>query len=318
MCKRELGQYFTKNDIWVKPQVREFIENSNASLVVDPFCGNGDLLNVAKELGCSNVKGYDIDNTLDWNVNDSLKHIEKVNGLILTNPPYLAKSSANRRKLETYGYFKGNNYSDLYQIALEKILDSADKAVVIIPESYLLTNLFFDRLSSITVIEDNPFEDTECPVCVACFDEEVKDSHWVKIYKNNEYVMTLEELLSLKKVPHYMHKMTFNDKQGNLGIRCVDGISGGSQICFTTPDNLNYDLDRVKQHSRFITVVNLHTDKPLDRVITQSNHILQKYRKDTKDLLLCPFMGNTKDNVRRRRLDFTTARAIIEEAIDTI
>ena len=50
----------------------------------------------------------------------------------------------------------------------------------------------------------------------------------------------------------------------------------------------------------------------------QCNMILAEYRLDTSDINLSPFKGNAKDGTRRRRLDYKTARAIIEQAIDTL
>ena len=63
MKKVELGQFFTKKDIWLKPQVKEFIIKSDKTTAYDPFAGSGDLLNVAKTLGFEKTFGLDIDNT---------------------------------------------------------------------------------------------------------------------------------------------------------------------------------------------------------------------------------------------------------------
>lgn len=315
MRKKDLGQYFTRNDIWLKPQIKDFMLNSGVSSVLDPFCGNGDLLKVARDLGFKNCVGYDIDSTLNWKINDSLKYIEKTDALILTNPPYLAKNSAKRRKSPSYKYFDGNNYSDLYLIALDRILDSSEKSVVIIPESFLQTGLFCERLHSLTVIEDNPFIDTECPVCVACFDDREKDANEVAIFKNNEFLFTMDELNRMRKKPKNTLPLTFNDKEGQVGIRCIDGVQVNNNICYSKPDKLNYDLNKICTSSRSITVVGVETDKSIEKLISTANDILYDYREKTKDLLLCAFKGNQTDNSRRRRLDFATARAIMEEAV---
>lgn len=187
MKKKDLGQYFTQSSVWLKPQIQDFIISSGVSSVLDPFCGQGDLLKVAEDLGFINCIGYDIDASLNWEINDSLNYIKETDALILTNPPYLAKNSAKRRKSPSYKYFEGNTYSDLYLIAIDRILNSAEKAVAIIPESFLQTGLFHDRLHSITVIEDNPFSDTECPICVACFDEKIKSLNRVSLNGHVEY-----------------------------------------------------------------------------------------------------------------------------------
>lgn len=316
MCKKQdLGQFFTKNDVWLKTQIEEFIMKSGKSIVLDPFCGGGDLLEVAKKLGFTDCRGMDIDKKLKWTYNDSLKGIARTDGIIITNPPYLAKNSAKRKLSSSYKYFEDNNYTDLYQIALARILESADTAVAIIPESYILTNLFMDRLASITVIEDNPFEDTECPVCVACFDNKAKELSAISVYKNTDWLFNMDELWRYKKTPKNAVPVAFNDVKGNIGIRCIDGVSAKDNICYTRPEDLNYDLSKIGVSSRSVTVASIETDRPVKKIITAANEILNDYREKTKDLLLCPFKGNQSDNTRRRRLDFTTCRAILEEAV---
>lgn len=97
--KKVLGQYFTKKDLWLKKQIVEFIKNSNCTIAYDPFAGNGDLLKLSESYGINEIKGLDIDNTLNWEINDNLKEIPHVdNAIIITNPPYLTKYSASRKK----------------------------------------------------------------------------------------------------------------------------------------------------------------------------------------------------------------------------
>jgi hypothetical protein len=50
-------------------------------------------------------------------------------------------------------------------------------------------------------------------------------------------------------------------------------------------------------------------------VCTAANRILDAHRAATHDLLLSPFKGNARNGVRRRRLDYATARAILERAL---
>ena len=55
------GQFFTKEDVWLKEHVREFILSTGTSVAYDPFAGAGDLLNAAEKLGYKQLKGLDID-----------------------------------------------------------------------------------------------------------------------------------------------------------------------------------------------------------------------------------------------------------------
>ena len=162
--KQNLGQFNTQNDVWLRPHIAEFIGDSDCDYVLDPFAGQGDLLHAARRFNFLDYYGMDIDPDLcaekGWAWNDSLEDIPASdNTLVITNPPYLAKNSAARNCLGSYDYFKGDNerYEDLYQIAIEKVLDSYQKAVFIIPETYFQTEFFKQHLEIYTVIEENPF-----------------------------------------------------------------------------------------------------------------------------------------------------------------
>lgn len=314
--KVEFGQFFTKNKVWIKPQIIDFINNTNKKSILDPFAGNGDLLNLKNEFNISDIKGFDIDKSLNWKFNDSLKNIPKTDRLIITNPPYLAKNSAKRRNLGSYSYFKDNSYIDLYQLAIEKCLENHDEIIAIVPESFISTNLFKERLYSVTILEDNPFEDTECPICIACFSkEEVKET---LIYKNDIYLDTFENLTKKKLISNIKKEVIFNDKYGNIGLRGLDGKGRYDKIKFCLPNELNYNLDNIKSSCRHVTVLNLkgYSNEEINKIIKISNKILNEYRVDTFDIFLAPFRGNSNDGKRRRRLDFKTAKIILEKSIE--
>lgn len=313
--KRDLGQFFTKHQIWLQPQVIEFISNINIDSVLDPFAGGGDLLKVAKDTFSKEVEGYDVDRSLNWGWNDSLLTIPKTQSMILTNPPYYAKHTAFTKKSPSYRYFEGSAYDNLYQIALEKCLAASDYVVAIIPESFLVANVLLDRLQSITVLEENPFEDTTVPVCVVCYGKEATTLDEIKVYKGSTYCLTLKELLSYEKKPSGWLRVRFNDVQGQLGIRCIDGVGLEDNIRFCLPSELDYDISKINKNSRFITVASLDYEGDIHQVIEASNRILNQYRMITQDLSMLPFRSNKKNGVRRRRVDFKTVRAILEEAI---
>jgi hypothetical protein len=317
--KIELGQFFTKDDVWLKPQVREFILNSGCSVAYDPFAGEGDLLDVAKnELGFQSVKGLDIDPDLQWTVNDSLTSIPHVpDAIIITNPPYLSKSSASRKKIDMSKYFDDSIYSDAYLIALDRMLAAQDHVVAIIPESFINSNFRRkDMLYSISILEDNPFEDTDAPVCVSCFDGKHKGLDEVSVYKNETRVGDLDGIMSIKAKPTNSIIIKFNDKSGWLGLRAADSSDDRQPIRFDYKSKIDYDWDDgIKESSRHFSLISIDVPaKKRSAFIKKCNDILHELRKASGDVILTPFMGNTKAGVRRRRLDFKLARAIMEKA----
>jgi hypothetical protein len=315
------GQFFTKKDMWLKKHILDFIISTKRRVIYDPFAGGGDLIKVFFELGYKKSKGFDLDPELGWELNDSLKNIPKIeNSILITNPPYISKSSAIRKKLsELDQYFFNKDYDDVYLLALEKMLESNDFVVAIVPETFINSNFKHKNLlHSITVIEDNPFDDTENPICVLCFDSVSKDNKDIRIYKNEKLICDLETLNSLRIFPEKKLKVKFNDSAGWLGIRGIDSTDPNVRIKFDFKENIDYDwINNIKISSRHFTLVNFELSINLRaRFIDESNILLKDLRERTSDLILTPFKGNTKKGVRRRRLDFLTARAIIEAAFN--
>ncbi len=316
--KKSLGQFFTKNNFWMQQHIIEFIKSVKADIIFDPFAGNGDLLSCWNEFWIKEVFWLDIDENLGWNKNDSLINIPKIEkSITITNPPYLTNYSAKRKWIyyKVEQYFDSCKYDDIYQLAIEKCMIN-DYGVMIIPETFINSRFNKSRIYSITIIEDMLFNDTEVPVCVICFDNKEKSEHNIQMYKNDEYIWTFWQYNDLRKKPLKNVKINFNVRNGKIALRAVDSVKLESSISFMNPNELDYDLDKIQQSSRLITLIDFHnvSEKKISEIIKISNEILYEYRKMTKDVVLSPFKWNRINWERRRRLDYKTARAILEEA----
>ncbi len=322
--KVELGQFFTVDELWLKPQVVEFIKSSNCNILYDPFAGGGHLLSNTAKLGNFEVKGLDIDRNLGWEYNDSLENIPHVeNAIIITNPPYLTNYSAARKGVyeSVSRYFDNSNYDDLYLIALERMLEAQQYVVAIIPETFINSNFKKKNfLKSITILEDNPFFDTDTPVVVACFDGVEKQLEQIDVYKNTEKILNFEEVENLRIYPENDVEIKFNVMEGWLGARCVDSTDPNNKIKFDFKDKIDYDWEKgIKESSRLLTLIDIdvkESDRP--EFIKHCNKILSDLRTASYDTILSPFKGNAKNGVRRRRLDFMTCRAILEQAYNQL
>lgn len=319
--KQSLGQFFTKNDFWLKEHILEFIKSIGASIAFDPFAGGGDLLDVAQKIGFENTKGFDVDKSLNWEQNDSLLNIPKINeSVIITNPPYLTNYSAKRKGIyeNVKKYFDVCNYDDIYQLAIEKCLAN-DFGVMIIPETFINSKFPKNRMVSITIIEDQLFNDTENPICVICFDNKNKTYDQIDVYKNDEWIGKLGYFEKMRRVPHKNIYMKFNVSTGQIALRAVDTTNPQKPISFMRPKEINYDLNNIKHSSRLITVIEVKADNEvIDKIIDYSNKLLLDFRKKTNDVLLSPFKGNKKNGERRRRIDYMTARAFLEDAYEIV
>lgn len=314
------GQFYTKDKIWLQPQIIEFIKKSNCKIAYDPFAGAGDLIKCSELYGINNYIGKDIDENLVWDINDSLQNIPHIDeAIIITNPPYLSNYSASRKKVmdDVKKYFDNSKYDDLYLIALDRMLEAQDNVVAIIPETFINSNYAKkNRLVSITVLEDNPFKDTDTPVCVACFNNVNKSLKEIKVFKNNVYIKNLEELDNLRLRPNNTIDIKFNVINGWLGLRAVDTTNPENMLKFDYKENFDYDWNKgIKVSSRLLSTIDIDI-KEIDRnnFINLCNKILNNLRLASSDIIFSPFKGNMKNGVRRRRLDFYTARAIMEKA----
>jgi hypothetical protein len=240
--------------------------------------------------------------------------------VIVTNPPYLANHSAKRKGVDQLvaKYFANSTQKNLYRIALENSLASADYVVAIIPETFLLSTFPKYRLALAVVIQDSLFGDTDAPALVACFTKEAcADTH---VFTGNQSMGTLGEILALRESSAPKRTIVFNDPKGRIGLRAVDGSDGESPIAFMPALEFDYSSRKVMVSSRLMTYLDLPdlSDDEIDSIIIRANAALKRIRKDSGDLVLAPFKGNDKSGKRRRRLDYALARKLLNGAYEEI
>jgi hypothetical protein len=325
ISKVSLGSFYTTKSAWLTSEVRAFLEKALAEsngYLLDPFAGDGHLLEAIKSdpvLGIlvSQATGFDIQGDL-FPVNDSLLEIPNPQrAVIVTNPPYLANHSAKRKGVDQLvaKYFAGSTQKNLYRIALEKALESADYVVAIIPETFLLSTFPKHRLELAVVIQDSLFGDTDAPALVACFTKErCADA---RIFTGNQSIGNLSEILALRESTASKHTIFFNDRNGRIGLRAVDGSDGKTPIAFIAARDFGYPSDSVATSSRLMTYLEVPgvADKDIPELISKANALLASIRKRSGDLVLAPFKGNNRAGKRRRRLDYALARRILNNCI---
>jgi hypothetical protein len=326
ISKVSLGSFYTTKSGWLTPEVRAFLENALAhsgGQLLDPFAGDGHLIDTIKAdpiLGkqVRQATGFDIQGS-NWPINDSLVAIPNpTHAVIVTNPPYLANHSAKRKGVDQLvaKYFANSTQKNLYRIALENSLASADYVVAIIPETFLLSTFPKLRLELAVVIQDSLFGDTDAPALVACFTKEACAD--ARVFTGNQSIGTLAEILALRESTAPKKKIVFNNPKGRIGLRAVDGSDGESPIAFMPASEFDYSSRKVMVSSRLMTYLDLPdlSDGEIDSIIIRANAALQKLRKDSGDLVLAPFKGNDRNGRRRRRLDYALARKLLNGAYE--
>ena len=325
ISKVSLGSFYTTKSGWLTPEVRAFLEKAleqSKGYLLDPFAGDGHLITAVKEntaLSAKVVKatGFDIQGTT-WPINDSLLAIPNPKrAVILTNPPYLANHSAKRKGVSSLvsKYFDSSTQKNLYMIALENALASADYVVAIVPETFLLSTFPKHRLELAVVIQDSLFSDTDAPALVACFTKErCADAH---IFTGNQSIGTLRDILALRESTALKHPIVFNDPNGRIGLRAVDGSDGNSPIAFVAALDFGYPSESVVVSSRLMTYLEVPgvSNEKIPELIAKANSLLVSIRKKSGDLVLAPFKGNDRTGKRRRRLDYALARKILNSCL---
>jgi hypothetical protein len=199
-------------------------------------------------------------------------------------------------------------------IALENALASADYVVAIIPETFLLSSFPKHRLELAVVIQDSLFGDTDAPALVACFAKDACAD--ARVFTGNQAIGKLKQILALRDSTAPKQRIVFNQPNGRIGLRAVDGSDGKSPIAFMPASEFDYSSSKVMVSSRLMTYLDLPelSDSEISLVIDWANDALAKIRNESGDLVLAPFKGNDRAGLRRRRLDYALARRILNQA----
>ncbi|MCL2283911.1 MAG: Eco57I restriction-modification methylase domain-containing protein [Fibromonadales bacterium] len=181
-AKQQLGQFYTKNTGYILQGLAGFVKGKN---VVDPFAGAGDLLKWAKANRAGSVTGYDIEH-------DSLRNPQKYE-FVLTNPPYLYQNNMKDKSL-----LKNSKHTDLYQLSLEKIMDS-EEGIAIVPINFLsaenskyIRELFLSKfeIKKANYFSERVFEDTTYNVIAFYYKKKSASTMCIDftIYPQKKYV----------------------------------------------------------------------------------------------------------------------------------
>ena len=307
--KRKNGQYFTKGNCFKLVPFTEWfnsVPNSRTITLTEPFAGCGDIPKLMYDAGYSNRWAlYDLYPQGQGILRRDSIACCPTGECIITNPPYLARNSATRRGLG----FPDTEYDDVYKLALDRMLASAPYVAAIIPESFVTSGLFLNRVSRVISIKLRMFDDTDCPVCIALF----SPGNEFKVYSDNDLVGSIDELRTFLPIPNMAHQWEFNAKYGDVGLVAVD-----STVCDTirfVPGN-SISSGIVKVSSRAITRIQGDRAYTVGALIDEANSLLCHLRDSTQDVFLTSFKGMRRDGKYRRRLDYGLARSILDVAYE--
>lgn len=227
--KRNLGQFFTTNSEYILQGFEKFVKKRE---VIDPFAGNQDLMNWAKNNNCKKIIGFDYDKnyTDKKNVflNDSLNSPQNYK-FVCTNPPYLHKNKADKNIKEKFFRGKHSIFEDLYQISIFSILN-CEEGVLIVPLNFLcaenskkIRKLFFEKFEivKLNIFSEQVFNDTTYNIISFYFKKKdrISDKNLIDatIYPENKKIK-----LTIEKKYHWQFGGDFINKikqtKNHLGI----------------------------------------------------------------------------------------------------
>ena len=321
MSKKLLGQFYTKNNPFDNTLFYKWLEIANFKneIILEPFAGSNNIVKMLYDLGyknkwiCYDIEPSKINNFPNFIINqrNTILDYPKNFKIAITNPPYLAKNSATRNNLP----FINTKYDDLYKVALDIMLKNNDFVAAIIPESFITQGIFHNRLYGIISLTYKLFEDTVCPVCLALFIPKNKKLNIIDdfiIYRENNFIVNFKNINRLKSKNKYDWK--FNDPYGEIGLFCIDNTKTKS-IRFVLGNIIA--SNKITHSNRGVTrIKGIPNNVNIDLFINKLNEELNKFRDNTFDITLTAFKQLRKDGLYRRRLDFKSAKEILNYCLD--
>lgn len=339
MSKNQLGQFYTTHYEYI---LQNMTIPTNVSTIIEPFAGNGDLLNFIQDKQHYTIELYDIDPKYENTIQRDTLHDPPCydDKFILTNPPYIARNKNKDKAL--YDKYKCN---DLYKCFITNLIHSdAIGGIIIIPLNFIssirkadieLRKQFVNQyaIKTMNIFEESVFDDTNYAVCSIYFEK--KESSFVseqdnpiKIYiypsnKTMEIALTEQnnytiggEIYRLPMNPNYKieraTKLTKDtSKITNILLKCIDD-SKENQLGFKIVSDENRFIDTTENlsaRSYATIVINKHMLlSEQESLVEKLNAYITQQREKYNSLFLTNYRES--NTIARKRISFELAFSI--------
>ena len=327
MNKTQLGQFYTTNYEYILSNMEI---PSGVKTIVEPFVGNGDLLNFIKNKHNYKLEIYDI----DPKITDTIKRDTLANPpdytdkFILTNPPYLARNKSKKKEL--YEKYKCD---DLYKCFIVNIITNiCQGGIIIIPLNFLssirtadieLRKKFLEVYSVeiINIFEEQVFDDTSYTICSIYFARKHNDEvNNIKIYiypskkemnvsltSDNNYTIG-GDIYNLPQNSKYTVKRATRETKENITnilLKCIDD-SINSQLGFKIVSDEDKFIDNtpnLSARSYATLVINKSlTLEQQEHIVDKMNEYIKEQRKKYNSLFLTNYRES--NSIARKRISF--------------
>ena len=340
--KQKLGQFYTTNYDYI---LQNLYIPENIIKIIEPFAGNGDLLNFIKDKDNYNIECYDIEPKKDYIIqkNTILDPPNFNKSFILTNPPYLARNKSNDKEL--FDKYKTN---DLYKCFIEiLILNECLGGILLVPLNFIcsirkndidLRKKFISKYNIITlnIFEEQVFEDTTYTICSFQFEKKEQENE-IKVYiypsninfniklnKNNNYTIG-GDIYNLEqndkyKIDRATRLYDNKDNFTNILVKCIDDNINNKIGLKIVDDKIRdkYIDNTPKLSARSYAILVI---KPKITIIQQQklvelfNNFLNEKRNNCNSLFLSNYRESKE--IARKRISFTLVYEICNHLLNT-
>jgi hypothetical protein len=338
--KQELGQFYTTN---YKRIMTDFNIPKSETIIIEPFAGNGDLVNYIHEYCTENgfrptIECYDIEPKQKYiiqrdTLNDPPEYNDK---FVITNPPYLARNKSKDKTI-----FDKYNQNDLYKCFLINLINGKCRGgIIIIPLNFWCSirksdvdlrkkflTIFVIQL--LNIFEEKVFDDTSYTVCsfqfinkeilttktdnsnnIPCVIYPVKQSILIKLDNTNNFTIG-GEIYSLPKRDNItVERLTkFNSNseyKTNILVKCIDD-NKNSMIRMIRVDDKDVYIDKsanLSARSYATLVIQPKLNHDQqDVLVGKFNSYLNEMRKKYNSLFLANYRES--NSIARKRISFS-------------
>lgn len=326
--KKSLGQFFTTNYDYILTGMKI---PKNVKTIIEPFCGNGDLLNFLDsdyELEC-----YDIDVKQDYIVERDvfMNPPSFSNKFVLTNPPYLAKNKSSDKKI-----FDKYKQDDLFKCFVSILCkDICEGGIIILPVNFLCASSDFELrkrfitkydIVRINIFEEKVFKDTAYNVCSILFTKKNSQKDItvrffpsdkitkIRLDKNNNYTFG-GELYNLRPNKYKITRATkLNRDSPNLTKILLKCIDAKEKINTSISEPFIDETPKLSCRTQATLIIEPKIDmKTQKKLVVEFNNYLSEMREKYNSL----FLTNFRDK-NRKRISFTLAFNIIGHLLETL
>ena len=341
MSKKQLGQFYTTNYKYILSNMEI---PKGIKTIIEPFVGNGDLLNFITDKNKYNIETYDIDpKNANTTKRDTLENPPiYTNKFILTNPPYLARNKSKNKDL--YNKYHCN---DLYKCFIINIITNICLGgIIIVPVNFIcsirksdteLRKKFLEiySIKTVNIFEEKVFDDTSYAVCSIYFVKKTNHLAHIRLFiypsgKEMEIDLTTEnnysiggEIYNIPQNPQYKvqratKKTIIKTNITNILLKCIDD-NINSQLGFKVVEDKDIFIDETaKLSARSYASLVINTPLTLEQqktLVDKMNNYIKKNREKYNSLFLTNYRES--NTIARKRISFELAFKICNYILST-